>query len=138
MPGSVQYRRFLEVSTAVPSRDAAVGLARSAVEVRLAASAHVLGPVVSVFWHLGELGEGEEWQVVLKTTADRYAELEAHLISVHPWDNPEVSAVELAAGSQGYLDWVDRTTRASTEPVEAEATEPAHPTDPAGSPGKGG
>jgi periplasmic divalent cation tolerance protein len=101
---------YLQVSTTADSRDVAVRVARSAVEAKLAAGAQILGPVVSVFWHLGELGEGEEWQVYLKTTADRYSELEAHLIREHPWDNPEVTAVELAAGSKAYLDWLDRTT----------------------------
>jgi periplasmic divalent cation tolerance protein len=47
----------------------------------------VIGPVVSVCWHEGRYGEDEEWQVLLKTTAARYAELEAHLLDRHPWDN---------------------------------------------------
>lgn len=75
----------------------------------LAAAAQVFGPVTSVFWHKGEFGEGEEWQVLLKTTESRYAELEAHLIAEHPWDNPEVSAIQLR-GSAAYLAWIDRTT----------------------------
>lgn len=75
----------------------------------LAAAAQVFGPVTSVFWHKGEFGEGEEWQVLLKTTETRYAELEAHLIAEHPWDNPEVTAVQLH-GSAAYLAWIDRTT----------------------------
>ena len=73
------------------------------------------GPVVSVFWHLGELGEGQEWYVVLKTTAARYAELEAHLLAAHPWDNPEISAVPLAAGSASYFAWLERTVAAASE-----------------------
>lgn len=104
---------YLLVSTTADSRETAVHLAKSAVAVRLAAGAQVIGPVTSVFWHLGELGEGEEWQVFLKTTADRYADLQAHLIREHPWDKPEVTAVELAAGSKGYLEWLDRTTTGS-------------------------
>jgi periplasmic divalent cation tolerance protein len=66
--------------------------------------------VTSVYWHAGELGAGDEWQVILKTTGDRYPDLEAHLLAGHPWTNPEVSAVVLAAGSQGYPEWVGRTT----------------------------
>ena len=101
---------FLQVSTAAESREQAVVLARSAVAARLAAGAQVVGPVASVVWHLGELVEGEEWQVVLRTRVDLYADLEAHLIGHHPWQNPEVAAVPLAAGSAGYLDWLRRAT----------------------------
>ncbi|MFE7427164.1 divalent cation tolerance protein CutA [Streptomyces sp. NPDC057545] len=50
-------------------------------------------PVTSVFWHHGEYGTGEEWQVLLKTTADQYPAPEAHLLERHPWDNPELCAV---------------------------------------------
>jgi periplasmic divalent cation tolerance protein len=103
---------YLQVSTTADSREAAARLAQSAVEAGLAAGAQVTGPVVSYFWHLGQLGEGEEYQVTLKTTEARYPDLEAHLIREHPWDNPEVTAVEIAAGSATYLEWLDRTTSA--------------------------
>jgi periplasmic divalent cation tolerance protein len=69
----------------------------------------VFGPATTAFWHRGEFGTGEEWQVVLKTTKDRYPELEAHLIAEHPWDNPEVSFTALG-GSAAYLAWVSRAT----------------------------
>ena len=104
---------YLQVSTTAATRDAATTLARSAVAAGLAAGAQVVGPVTSVFVHLGEQGEGEEWQVYLKTSADRYDDLEAHLVREHPWDNPEVTATALVRGTQGYLDWLDRTTRPS-------------------------
>jgi periplasmic divalent cation tolerance protein len=76
---------------------------------KLAAGAQVYGPVASFFWHLGQSGEGEEWQVTLKTRADRYAELEALLLREHTWDNPEVSAVPLVNGTAAYFAWIDRT-----------------------------
>ncbi|GAA1301164.1 divalent-cation tolerance protein CutA [Saccharothrix xinjiangensis] len=100
---------FLQVTTTAADREAATHLARSAVAGRLAASAHVSGPVTSFFRHLGEQGEGEEWQVTLKTTVERYPGLEAHLRREHPWDNPEVTAVPLAAASEDYLAWLRKT-----------------------------
>jgi periplasmic divalent cation tolerance protein len=100
---------YLQVSTVAGDRDTAANLARSAVAAKLAAGAQVHGPVTSFFWHLGESGEGEEWQVTLKTRADRYAELEALLLREHTWDNPEVSATPLVNGTAAYFDWIDRT-----------------------------
>jgi periplasmic divalent cation tolerance protein len=98
-----------QVTTTTADRDTADRLARSAVAARLAASSQVSGPVASFFWHLGEQGEGEEWLVTLKTTAERYPELEAHLRREHPWDNPEVTAVALAEASDDYLAWLRKT-----------------------------
>lgn len=98
------------MSTATENREAAVKLAQSAVSARLAAGAQIIGPVVSVFWHQGEFGTGEEWQLLLKVRADRYDEVEKHLLEHHPWRNPEVSAVRIVAGSEAYLRWVETTT----------------------------
>jgi periplasmic divalent cation tolerance protein len=100
----------LTVSTATPTREAALRLAESAITAGLAAGGQVSGPVASFFWHEGEFGQGEEWTVSFKTTATRYPDLEAHLIEHHDWNNPEVTAVPLARASASYVEWVERVT----------------------------
>jgi periplasmic divalent cation tolerance protein len=82
------------------------------VKARLAASAQVVGPLTSVFWHLGELGSGTEWQVLLRTTRERYFGLATHLVETHPWDNPEITATELTEASPRYCEWVRKETAA--------------------------
>jgi periplasmic divalent cation tolerance protein len=47
--------------------------------------------------------------VTLKTTAARYPDLEAVLLREHTWDNPEITAVSLVAGTAAYFAWMDRT-----------------------------
>lgn len=92
---------YVQVSTATETKQQAIDLAGPAVQKRLAAGAQIIGPVTSVFWHLGEYGTGEEWQLLLKTTMDRYPELEAHLLEHHPWDNPELCAVPITLRAEG-------------------------------------
>lgn len=101
---------LLRVTTATPDRDSALTLARSAVGARLAGNAQVLGPLASVFWHNGELGEGEEWQVVLSTTAEAYPDLQEHLIEAHPWRNPEITAVGIERAPDAYTRWLREST----------------------------
>lgn len=103
---------YVQVSTATEHREQAVELARTAVRDRLAAGAQVVGPVTSVFWHAGEFGTGEEWQLLLKTTAERYPELQKHLVDNHPWTNPEVCATPIVGGADAYLQWVRTSTNA--------------------------
>ncbi|MEU3897656.1 divalent-cation tolerance protein CutA [Streptomyces sp. NPDC045251] len=103
---------YLQVSTATPQREQAVALAQQAVRERLAAGAQVVGPVTSVFWHLNEFGEGEEWKLLLSTTRDRYAQLEKLLLENHPWDNPEVTAVPLE-GATRCLQWIKESVEPS-------------------------
>ena len=101
---------FVQVSTATETREQAIELARSVVEGRLAAGAQIVGPVTSVFWHEGEFGTGQEWQLLLKTWQGRYAELEAHLLKHHPWRSPEIAAVPIVAGSEACLRWLAVST----------------------------
>ncbi|MGW8944961.1 divalent-cation tolerance protein CutA [Streptomyces koyangensis] len=97
---------FLQISTATETRQQAVELAQSVVRARLAAGAQIIGPITSVFWHLGEFGEGEEWKLLLTTSDDRYEELEQHLLERHPWTNPELCAVRIERGAEGCLRWI--------------------------------
>ncbi|GAB2952202.1 divalent-cation tolerance protein CutA [Micromonospora polyrhachis] len=100
---------YLEVSTATATQDEAIRLAESAVTARLAGNAQVIGPVVSVFWHLGERGTGQEWRLLLYTTERRYEDLEAYLLAHHPWDNPQVTATSIVAGSATCLEWLRKS-----------------------------
>ncbi|MGW0614216.1 divalent-cation tolerance protein CutA [Streptomyces sp. NPDC002788] len=101
---------FVQVSTATETREQAVELARSVVQGRLAAGAQIVGPVTSAFWHDGEFGTGEEWQLLLKTQQSRYAALETHLLKHHPWQNPEIAAVPIVGGSEACLRWLTTHT----------------------------
>lgn len=102
----------LQVSTATETREAARALAESAVAARLAAGAQITGPVDSVFWHLDQQGTAQEWRLLLTTTKARWPDLQRHLAEHHPWDNPEIIAVEVADGSTRCLDWVRQATAA--------------------------
>lgn len=106
--------RVWTVTSTVPTRQDAIELARSVVKERLAAGAEINGPATSVFWHLGELGEGEEWRVNFRTSSAARDALVTRLSELHPWDNPEVSATAVAWCPDGYADWVERA--ATTDP----------------------
>jgi periplasmic divalent cation tolerance protein len=106
--------RYLQVQTTTDSRAEAIELSRAAVEARLAACAQVTGPVASVYWWEEGLERAEEWLVLLKLPADRYDELAAFLAERHSYDEPEIVAVPIVAGSAAYLNWM----REETRPVE--------------------
>jgi periplasmic divalent cation tolerance protein len=100
----------LTVLTTTDTRERAEELARSAVEARVAACAQIDGPITSVFWWEGKVTTDEEWRVLYKTPAGRYADLEAHIKSVHTYDTPEIISSEIPQGSAEYLAWLDEET----------------------------
>ncbi|WP_406510825.1 divalent-cation tolerance protein CutA [Streptomyces sp. NBC_00212] len=98
------------VQTTTDSADKAAALARGAVEARLAACAQIVGPVTSVYHWAGGIETTQEWQVLFKTTAARYPELERHLLAAHDYDTPEIIATPVVAGSPAYLSWITAET----------------------------
>ena len=101
---------MLLVFTNLPDREAALKLARALVERRLAACVNVLDGCTSVYRWKGELEEGSEVPVLMKTRAARYDELERAIRELHPYELPEVVAVPLVRGLPDYLDWVAEET----------------------------
>ncbi|MFJ9677011.1 divalent-cation tolerance protein CutA [Streptomyces sp. NPDC101194] len=101
---------WLTVLTTTDSEEKAHALAQGAVEARLAACVQISAPVTSVYRWQNAIETTEEWQLLLKTTAERYDELEAHLLAAHDYGTPEVVAVPVVRGSARYLDWVSSET----------------------------
>lgn len=108
-------RAAILVLTKLPDRDSARAMARMLVEARLAACVSVGAAVESLYHWRGEIEMAEEVGLSAKTTAGRYAEVEAAIRSAHPYELPEIVAVPILHGLASYLDWIDTETRASGE-----------------------
>jgi periplasmic divalent cation tolerance protein len=99
------------VITNLPDRAAATRLAQALVERRLAACVNVLAECDSVFRWKGVVETAAEVPVLIKTRTGRYAEVEAAIRELHPYELPEIVAVPVRRGLDEYLQWVaDETT----------------------------
>jgi periplasmic divalent cation tolerance protein len=95
----------------VPSPDVAEQLARSLLEEKLVACVNVLPGVRSIYRWQGAIEEASELLLLMKTARDRYDALEERIRALHPYDLPEVLALDVADGSAAYLGWVLAETR---------------------------
>lgn len=96
----------LLVLTNLPDAASARALAAALVEQRLAACVNILAPCRSVYRWQGKVEDAEEVPLLIKTTASRYAELEAAIRARHPYELPEIVAVPIGRGLPDYLAWV--------------------------------
>lgn len=96
----------LQVLTTIDSEEAAERIAATLVERRLAACVQVVGPISSTYRWQDEIERAREWMCVAKTTAERYPEVEAAIRELHSYDEPEIVATPIVAGSPGYLAWL--------------------------------
>ena len=98
------------VITNVPSREAALDIARMLIERRLAACVNVLAECTSVYRWQGKLETAREIPLLIKTRAEIYDEVEAAVRSLHPYELPEILAVPVERGLPDYLEWVNTET----------------------------
>jgi periplasmic divalent cation tolerance protein len=101
----------LLVMTTLPDAPTAERIAAELVTARLAACVNVLAPVRSVYRWKGAVETADEVPLLIKTTRERYAALEAALRVAHPYELPEIVALPVAAGLAPYLEWVAEETR---------------------------
>lgn len=83
----------------------AASIARTLVQERLAACVNVLPPMTSFYKWKGAMEEDREQQLVIKTTPERAAALEARLRELHPYELPEFIVVD-ATASVAYAAWI--------------------------------
>ena len=101
----------LLVITTLPDRAAAEKLADALVEARVAACVNILAPCRSVYRWKEAVQRDEEHPLLIKTTTECYAALEAAIRARHPYELPEIVAVPVERGLPAYLDWVALETR---------------------------
>ena len=100
----------LLVLTNLPDRATAEKLADTLIQKRVAACVNIMAPCRSVYRWKGAVQHDEEYPVLIKTTRESYAALEAAIREAHPYELPEIVAVPIERGLPAYLDWVATQT----------------------------
>ena len=98
---------YIQVVTTTGHKEDAQAIARALVEERLAACVQVLGPITSTYRWEGEIETAQEWQCWAKSRRELYGRIEEAIVRLHPYEVPEILAVEILSGSRSYLAWLD-------------------------------
>jgi periplasmic divalent cation tolerance protein len=102
----VELAEYLQVLTTAGSEEEAERISAALVERRLAACVQVTGPISSRYRWQDKVEQAREWLCLAKTEASRYPALEAAIRELHSYDEPEIVATAIVAGSAGYLAWI--------------------------------
>ena len=85
---------------------------------RLAACVNILGGIESVYRWEGKVIRDSEVLMIIKTTDDHYAALEAQIKALHSYTTPEVIAIRIERGSEAYLQWLGESVAPQAESHE--------------------
>ena len=98
------------VITTCPDQSTADDLAAYLVDHGLAACVNVIPGMRSYYQWKGEVCNDAEFVLLIKTRTVLYPRLEESIVERHPYELPEVIALPIESGLDGYLRWVDEQT----------------------------
>lgn len=93
-----------------PSLACAESIASALVEARLAACVNIVPGLTSIYRWQGKVEREAECLLIIKTHSEQFDALRKRLAALHPYELPELIAVQAADGLPAYLDWVRAET----------------------------
>jgi periplasmic divalent cation tolerance protein len=104
-----------EVIVTAPDADWLADLCHQLVDARLAASAHIVHPVTSIYRWRGAVHTTTEARAFLRSRRTLLDELVAYVVERHPYEVPNVTALPLIGGNPDYLAWLSSETASGQE-----------------------
>ena len=94
---------FVTTKNKTEARKIAQGLLKE----RLAACINIMGGVESLFWWQGKIDKAPEALMIIKTKQKLFEKIVSKVKLWHSYQNPEIIALPIQAGSWNYLKWID-------------------------------
>ena len=110
MPAS----EFFQITTTTETQAEARKIAAALVGQRLAACAHVSGPVESTYRWEGAVECTSEWVCEAKVRSDRTAAVTSVITELHSYEVPAVVVLPVVEASPAYLQWLRSETKSDT------------------------
>jgi len=107
----VEKDKIVVAFTTCPTPESAESIATQLVTAGLAACVNRVSGVLSTYRWEGQVRSDGETLLIIKTTAERFDALKTQLVSLHPYQVPELIALPVCAGSENYLDWVRHSVK---------------------------
>jgi periplasmic divalent cation tolerance protein len=98
------------VTTTCALRGDAEMIARQLVEQGLAACVQIF-PIDSIYKWQGVVEQTQELMLFCKIKSADYADVEAAIRALHPYETPEIIQIAIDSGSPAYLQWIAAVTR---------------------------
>ena len=96
-----------------PDEASAARLAQVLVEERLAACVNRIPGITSTYRWKGEIHNDGEVLLLIKSQRERFEALRERIVALHPYELPEVIAVDIGLGHTAYLEWIAKESMPS-------------------------
>lgn len=98
------------IYTTWPDAALAEAAARALVADKLVACANILGSATSIYAWQGEIEQGTERPMLLKTCRGRVDAVKDSVKRLHPYDVPAIAVLPITDGEPEFLAWICEQT----------------------------
>jgi periplasmic divalent cation tolerance protein len=102
--------RYLLCVVTIDNLEIASLIAKSVLGKRLASGVNILPGIKSLYWWKGLIQEKEEAIMLFQTRNDLYNDFEIAVKELHPYEVPEIIAINVDHGLDDYLKWIHDST----------------------------
>ena len=102
---------YLMVMTNFPDKKLAQKICKLVVKKSLACCCQIIGPIESHYIWENRAEVSKEYLCLIKTTAKQYKKIEKIIKDNHPYQVPEILAVNIKKGHKQYLDWLNKPVK---------------------------
>ncbi len=104
----MEKTKYMIVFVTVPDKKTAKIITESILNKKLAACVNIIDNLNSVYWWNNKIESSKELLLIMKSIQSKYCALEKEIKKLHPYEVPEVTAVDIKAGSRDYLKWISQ------------------------------
>ena len=94
-----------------PDSVVAKHIAHCLVKEKLAACVNLIPGITSVYPWQGNVESSSEVQLLIKTTAEMFEPLSLKINELHPYEVPEIIALNIQQGDKHYLNWISESIK---------------------------
>ncbi|TFH43738.1 MAG: divalent-cation tolerance protein CutA [Chrysiogenales bacterium] len=104
---------YIVILCTVPSNETGTTISDSLVGDGFAACVNMIPGLISTYRWKGEICRDGELLLVIKSRKELFSEICARIVSLHPYEVPEILSFEISSGSEQYLNWISESTPSS-------------------------
>lgn len=109
---SMTEKKYNFIYVTCQDQSEAKGLAKHLLDKKLIACANIMPPHIAMYEWEGEVVEGTETVMILKTCASLFHAVRDEIIKQHSYDCPCILSFDVDHGHQPFLDWIESAVRA--------------------------
>ncbi len=101
------------VFSTCPNIKIAHQISESLVLEKLIACANIIPGIESIYRWKGHIEKDQEILLIMKSKQELFTQLVDRIEAIHPYDTPEITALEITQSSQKYSSWIIESTKDS-------------------------